>query len=525
MSRRLLVNYPEMLKDRRPHASKINNNPPRDHRYSQEGKKTAEPVKKDLTISSRTKIYIPDATIFHHDPDVLLNLKDNHIVTTLSVYDQLDESKKDMGELGSNSRHVSKFLKDTLDNGCNFRNGIKLKTGGKLFLDTEDDIKSLSPLKNHKDTVTNRLLAVALKKKAEFPNNPVIIISNNPSVLIKASAYGIKAEEYKNIQVEPYEGCKEINNRKDLFNILKANHRVSCPPDLKMAPNEFTIIRQGAETVEAMNKNGALQLLTPLREHNNINVFGIKPLDVWQKFALEILINPDIDLVTIIGEAGTGKTLLALAAAFEQTLVSKRYLRIAVARPMVPMGKEMGYLPGTIKEKIDPWMRPIFDSLDRIFWNNKTTERKDIEHKDEQKNDEKKLIKKKKRKQQTIEKCSGNNSTRHMPVWQKYIDSGLLQIEALSLIRGATLPRQFFIIDEAQNLNGGELKTIITRAGEGTKIVLTGDIKQIDSPYLNEKNNGLSITVHRLKDSPLTGHIVLKEVHRSRLAELGVNHL
>lgn len=516
-------NHQNFIKKSPPPQKELINKLQLAHRGEKWGTKVSpNPEKNPQTMSSKTKIYILDSTVFLHDKNAIINLKDNHIHMPITVYDELDDFKKDMGELGTNSRYISNFLKEILGDG-EFKNGIPLKTGGKLFIDTENDIRSFEPLKNHRDNASNRILAVALKKQKEFPNNPVIVISNNPSILIKASAYGIRAEEYKNDQVEIYEGFKEIKGDKGLIDVIKKNGRVSCPLDIKMVPNEFAIIKHGPDTIETIHQGGSL---VQLHRPQNNNVFGIMPKNPEQELALQLLLDPNIDIVTITGEAGTGKTLLALAAAFEQVRHSKIYSRIAVARPTIPMGRDIGFFPGTVEEKLRPWMQPIFDALDFIFRKNKAAEI--IENTEIEIEIEKKSSQKKKPRKEKARNTSQNNRVsdsatirKHRPSWQNFIDSGLLIVEPLCLMRGRTLPRQFLIIDEAQNLTGPELKMIITRAGYGTKIVLTGDIEQIDNIYLNRKNNGLSVTIHRLKESDVSGHISLKEVCRSRLAALG----
>lgn len=470
------------------------------------------------------KIYIIDTNIFLHDPEVLLNLEDNYLVIPFTALDELDNFKKGLDELGANSRQVSRYL-NKVRNGGNFKDGVKLESGGTLFIDTEDGIHSLSPLKNHSDKPDHHILAVALKWQQTQQNRdiPVILITNDINLLNKASAYGIKAEEYRNDKVGVYTGFQEIRDN-GIFNIAKRSGKAPIPEDLEIMPNEFVIIKNDKnERVETICESDVLVRL-PINVVPSQTVFSIRPKNAEQRLALELLLDPNITLVTITGKAGTGKTLLALAAAFEQQQ-KKIYSRISVARPIKPLGEDIGFLPGDINEKLNPWMQPIFDNLDILFlgWKKICAEKP--------KEDAEPTRKERKQKRKASE---GESTGRHKPTetnsrpkppWQKFIDDGLLYVEPLTYIRGRSLPRQFFIIDEAQNLTGHEIRTIITRAGEGTKIVLTGDINQIDSPYLNIHNNGLSIAIHRFKKYACSGHIMMMRSERSALAELAANIL
>lgn len=476
--------------------------------------------------NSAKKIYIIDTNIFLHDPEVLMNLEDNYLIIPFTTLDELDNFKKGLDELGANSRQVSRYL-NKVRNGGNFKDGVKLESGGILFIDTEDGIRSLSPLKNHADKPDHHILAVALKWQQAQQNRdiPVILITNDINLLNKASAYGIRAEEYRNDKVGIYAGFQEIRDKNGIFNIAKRSGMAPLPEDMEIMPNEFVIIRNDRnDRVETICKDGVLNRL-PINVVPSQTVFSIKPKNAEQKLALELLLDPDITLVTITGKAGTGKTLLALAAAFEQ-LQRKMYSRISVARPIKPLGEDIGFLPGDIKEKLNPWMQPIFDNLDILFsgWKKICAERpkEDISEPTRKERKQKRRV------------SEGDSAKKHKPTetnggpkppWQKFIDDGLLHIEPLTYIRGRSLPRQFFIIDEAQNLSGHEMTTIITRAGEGTKIILTGDVNQIDSPYFNIHNNGLSIVAHRFKKYACAGHIMMMRSERSALAELAANIL
>lgn len=467
------------------------------------------------------KIFIVNTDIFLHDPCALANLKDNKIIIPLSVLDELGEFKKDKDELGANSRAVAKYLSEVPSDS--FKNGAKLKSGGTLFIDTEEDVRSLAPLKHRKDTTENKLLAVALKQQQENKDTPVIIITNDINLRNKAKAYGIKAEEYKNDKVSVYNGFQEIEVNEKLFDNIRKNGRAICPIGSNIMPNEFVIIKNGRqETIETICKGDFLVHLPKLP-----SVFGITARNPEQRFALHLLLDPDITLVTIGGRAGSGKTLLVLAAAFKQ-LLDKTYRRISVARPIEPMGKDIGFLPGGVEEKMGPWVQPINDNMYVLFSNLKEqgSEKNTVLSAHEEETQQRKFRKEKKKDNKKTsaimsQSSKGPENGRPKAPWQKYIDQGLLYIEPLTYLRGRTLPNQFIFIDEVQNLPGDIIKTIITRAGEGAKIVLTGDIDQIDSPYLNEFNNGLSVVAYNFKNIHLAGHITLTESVRSELAKIG----
>lgn len=483
------------------------------------------------------KIYVIDTNIMLHEPKIFAALENNYIVIPFSALDELDSFKKRGDELGKNARHIARLIEKVRANG-NCKEGFILETGGILFIDNEKNIRSLSLLKDHEDKPDHRIIAVALKWREAYKNIPVILLTNDINMIDKAAAFDVYAEEYWNDKVNVYAGFQEIEDDNGLMDIIRKSGKVSLPDYLRseMMPNEFAIIKDNrGEELEAIRKK---DLLVKTNIESLEAIYGIKPRNKEQAFALKLLLDPTISLVTLVGKAGAGKTLLALAAAFSQ--FGRRYKRISVARPIVPMGNDIGYLPGDIKEKLNPWMQPIFDNLDILFSaylktvkqqdNNKSESPNKLFPEDTKKEQTRKE-KKRERKSKTNDKTTFQSSSLEngngikKPPWQKFIDEGTLYIEPLVYIRGRSLPNQFLIIDEAQNLNLHEVKTIITRAGEGTKIVLTGDIEQIDCPYLDKHNNGLSIVIDRLKQFESTGHITLMASERSPLAELAANYL
>lgn len=505
---------------------------------SRKSKKTQNKKSVRYDESSK-KIYVLDTNVMLHDPKVFAALEDNYIVIPFSALDELDNFKKRGDELGKNARHIARFIEKVRADG-NYKEGFVLETGGILFIDNEKNIRSLSLLKDHEDKPDHRMIAIALKWQEAYKDTPVILLTNDINMINKAAAFDVCAEEYWNDKVNIYAGFQEIKDDNGLMNTIRKSGKSSLPDYLRseMLPNEFAIIKDNrGEELEAIRKKDLL-VKANIESLELQATYGIKPRNKEQAFALKLLLDPTISLVTLVGKAGAGKTLLALAAAFSQ--FGRRYKRISVARPIVPMGNDIGYLPGDIKEKLNPWMQPIFDNLDILFSSYLKTVKQQDSNKSElpnklfpedTKKEQTRKEKKRERKSKIKDKATFQSSSPEngngikKPPWQKFIDEGALYVEPLVYIRGRSLPNQFLIIDEAQNLNLHEVKTIITRAGEGTKIVLTGDIEQIDCPYLDKHNNGLSIVIDRLKQFESTGHITLMASERSPLAELAANYL
>lgn len=445
---------------------------------------------KSLKDIDGKKIFVLDTNILAEDPQAILNLKDNCIIVAFSVLDELDGLKKRRDELGANARRASRFINKTITNRKHRDKGIELESGGILFLDNEEGIHDSPPLKIHNDTADHRILSVAMKWQKHNPHLPVILISNDTNLRTKADSFEIKAEGYKTNKISgKYLGFKEINNAK-LFDALSGKN---APPDdilqidEKPYPNEGLIVKNKNESLLAMyyGSSKIKKLGVPK------SIYGIKPKNQLQELAFGVLLDPNISIVSLEGKAGTGKTLIALAAALEM-FEKDQYEKIAVARPIVTMGNDVGYLPGDLEAKLNPWVQPIYDNLDIIF------SAKASEHK--------------------TSKASRQD-------WRELTEKGFLCIEPLAYIRGRSMPNQILIIDEAQNLNRLEIKTIITRVGEGTKIIFTGDINQIDNPYLDQNNNGLSVVIDKFKDKDCAGHITLVKSERSKVAELAANIL
>ena len=433
------------------------------------------------------KIFVVDTNVILHDPTAILRFEDNEIVLPIAVIEELDRFKKQPEMTGRNAREVSRTL-DTLRQQGHLTTGVQLSNGGTLrvALGDRQTLAGLPP-ELHGGIADNSILAVGMQCKKQC-NCPVIVVSKDTNLRIKADALGLKAEDYETDKVdvdELYTGTTEILvNSAQIDEFFQAGYLIL---EQDFLPN------QDITLVDSMNPShtalgtieGKSNKIIHLATLPKLGVSRIQPRNREQRFALNLLLQDSIKLVTLVGKAGTGKTLLAIAAGLQKVADEKSYTRLLISRPVVPMGKDIGFLPGDVNEKLTPWMQPLYDNFDLIFGTQETSDK------------------------------AGHWRRGH----EELIEMGLLQIEPLTYIRGRTIPQQFLIIDEAQNLTPHEVKTIITRAGEGTKVVLTGDPDQIDNPYIDAASNGLTYVVERFKYEPIAGHITLTKGERSLLAE------
>ncbi|UTL74224.1 PhoH family protein [Bacillus halotolerans] len=441
-----------------------------------------------------SKIYVLDTNVLLQDPNAIFSFEENEVVIPAVVLEEVDSKKRYMDEVGRNARHVSKLI-DALRLKGRLHEKVPLDTGGTLRIELNH--RSFHQLQEIfiEKTNDNRILAVAknlsLEEETKEDGRPVILVSKDVLVRVKADAIGLLAEDFLNDRVvdndEMYSGYKDLYINQQLFGSFYGKKQISVQ-DMKQHafyPNQFALMKDelggSSSAVGIADKTGTvLKRLVFDDEH----VWGIRPRNVQQTMALDLLLREDIPLVTLIGKAGTGKTLLALAAGLLQTEDLGIYKKLVVARPIVPVGKDIGYLPGEKEEKLKPWMQPIFDNLEFLFNAKKPGELDAI-----------------------------------------LAGIGSIQVEALTYIRGRSIPDQFIIIDEAQNLTRHEVKTLLTRVGEGSKIVLMGDPEQIDHPYLDSLNNGLAYVVERFKGQPISGSVKLLKGERSGLAQLAADLL
>ncbi|MCO5142113.1 MAG: PhoH family protein [Oligoflexia bacterium] len=437
------------------------------------------------------KIFIIDTNVVLFDPHAVFKFAEHDVVIPIVVVEEVDRFKRDMSENGRNARTFSRVIDELRAQGA-LSKGIPLKSGGKLIIDigNTEKIPELPDLDLTK--ADNQMLALAKKLSRDRKEKEVIFVSKDINLRIKADACGVRAEDYEpsKFEVEDiYTGTSSINVKGELIDEFYAKRKLNISlVDRKLNPNQFVFIKDDS------NSNHTAIGRFDLAQNEIVPVFkpseglwGVYPRNAEQAFAIDLLLNDEIKLVSLVGKAGTGKTLLAIAAGLSKTVDEGLYSRLLVSRPVMPMGHDIGYLPGTIEEKLNPYMQPIFDNIDFLFGVS------------------------------TVSKSTRRGAGKGT---QELMNQGLLNIEPLTYIRGRTIPNQFMIVDEAQNLTPHELKTIITRAGDGTKIVLTGDTMQIDHPYLDSMNNGLANVVECFKNEAIAGHVTMVKGERSKLSEL-----
>ncbi|HCC54737.1 MAG TPA: phosphate starvation-inducible protein PhoH [Desulfobulbaceae bacterium] len=437
------------------------------------------------------KYFVLDTNVLLHNADSITSFADNTVVLPISVIEELDKFKSHNDELGRNARHVIRQLDDLRQKG-KLGEGVPMNGGGALMIYMEKD-RCLDPGLDMQ-LPDNRILAVAftLFKQGE----KVIFVSKDINARLKADALGLEVMDFEKQKVnidELYQGQREMLVPGSVINEYYQNKQLPTE-GLNLMPNEFVLLRDEAdEKHTALTRAQGSEMLGPLRDEYE-TVWNIRSRSKEQRIAFELLMDPAIQLVTLVGQAGTGKTLLALAAALECVISLKRYDRILVSRPIIPMGKDLGYMPGDKDEKLAHWMQPIFDNLTYLMADGPRRKEHETDQSAKQKVD-------------------------------KLLLAHVVELEALTYIRGRSIPKQFVIVDEAQNLTPHEVKTIISRAGEGTKMVLTGDPDQIDNPYLDSSSNGLTYAVERLKEQKIHGHITLRKSERSELAAVAADFL
>lgn len=423
------------------------------------------------------KTFILDTNILLYDPHSLKNFEDNEVIIPLPVLDELDAAKNRFDDVGRNARMAVRML-DELRSFGSLSAGVKLN---QSIIKVElTHCCNLLP-NFYADKADNRIISSAVGLKNEGKN--VIVISKDINLRVKCDGLNLEAQDYTKDKIaghisEIYTGVDTLTVNSAMIDKLYSDKFIET--DLEGMPNQFFILnssdRENHSGVAKFvkGKNGAPNKLVPMK--NIKDMMGITPRNLEQKMAIDLLLDPNIKLVSLIGSSGCGKTLIACSAALHHvTSESKRYERVLISRPIQPMGRDIGFLPGSVEEKLDPWMQPIFDNLELILG------------------------------------VDFRNSSMY---------EGLIQVEPLTYIRGRSIPKSFMLLDECQNLSAHEIKTIITRVGDHTKIVLTGDINQIDNAYVDFSDNGLTHVVEKFKEYDISGHITLKKGERSELATL-----
>ncbi|MFQ6023400.1 MAG: PhoH family protein [Acidiferrobacterales bacterium] len=457
-------------------------------------------------MPKRKKIFVLDTNVLIHDPTAMLRFQEHDIYLPIVVLEELDAAKVGMSEVARNVRQVSRFLDDLIEhaNG-DISRGVQLPSYtpgmkvGRLYF-YSNAVKSRLPKGLSPDSSDNTLLGITLDLGKAHSQSEVTLISKDINLRIKAHALGIRAEDYTNDQVLDdadllYTGMERLDN--DFWDHPgvgigprardqgRAYYTIRDPKARGWYPNEF-LFTDGkqplAVIVRQCTNTATLEVIKDYRQEQQ-RVWGIQARNREQNFALNLLMDPEIDFVTLLGQAGTGKTLLTLAAGLTQTLEEKRYTEIIMTRATVPVGDDIGFLPGTEEEKMGPWMGALEDNLDVLH----------------------------------------ETGGRDHGAWGRAVTHDFIRnrvhIKSLNFMRGRTFLKKFIIIDEAQNLSPHQMKTLITRAGPGSKIVCLGNIAQIDTPYLTETTSGLTYAVDRFKDWEHSGHVTLQRGERSRLAD------
>lgn len=459
------------------------------------------------------KTYILDTNVLLSDPNFFGNFQDNDLIIPILVLEELDRHKGRSDEVGRSCREVSRML-DKLGENKSLREGVPLPGGGTLkVLSSPTGYSDLLPPELVQgSSVDNMIIGFVLKLMKEYPN--AILVSKDINVRVKCSSLGINAQDYFSIRAADnaehlYTGVKVVIVPDEVVSKFYSGIELK-PEDItseKVYPNQIIVLKSVDQ--EGNTIRSALARVFPdgfvdhLKKYEQI--FGVKPRNKEQTFSVELLMDPSIKLLTLTGKAGCGKTLLAIAAGLEQLSELNpegTYQKLIVSRPVQPVGRDIGFLPGSLAEKMEPWIAPVRDNLEFLLSNQsgkKGNARK------------KKLVE---------DNSGGAPGITKDPYLQLLQQKGLIEVEAITFIRGRSIPNAFIIIDEAQNLSMHELKTIVTRAGEGTKIVLTGDIEQIDNVHVDTFTNGLTHAVEKFKDYDLSGHVTLLKGERSELATL-----
>ena len=461
----------------------------------------------------KDKIVVIDTNVLLHDPEAPHRFGDLRVIIPMQVVEEIDRFKKDHSEKGRNARRVARLLDSYRQRGS-LADGVLIEGSeqGKLqVIFCQDQALKELPSELQGGGGDNNILAVALEQMrcSGLKVAPeVVLISKDINLRIKADAVGLQAEDYinDNISIDDlYTGFCELSTDAETMKTLHNEDQLSLAA-VTADDGQHLQANEGVVMVDQLNESHTLlarhqgnsNTVKTLHWLNRANLGRIKARNREQSFALDLLLDPSVALVTLVGKAGTGKTLLALAAGLHQVADTHQYARLLVTRPPISLGKDIGYLPGTLEEKLGPWMKPIIDNIDFITGSSPGD---------------------------VADHTKKQRYREPRNAWADLQGMGLLEVEAINTIRGRSIPNQFLVVDEAQNLTPLEVKTIVTRVGEGTKVVFTGDPYQIDNPYVDAESNGLTWMVEKLKGQPLVGHITLTKGERSELAELAANIL
>jgi PhoH-like ATPase len=435
------------------------------------------------------KHFVLDTNVLIHDPRAIQQFGPDEVVIPIFVLEEIDSFKKEASERGRNAREVARILDGFRSAGARLADGAKLSNGGTLRVAAGQ--RSVATAVRESQVADQLILGVALHVRDSHPQDETVFVTKDVNLRIRADALGLNAVDFDVGRVdieELYSGMVEMPVSGAEVDTFYAQGALPLE-GVEAVPNQYVLLRdKDSPSHSALGRYDATQAkLVPLRKMRD-GVWGIRPRNKEQHCALDLLLADDIKLVTLVGKAGTGKTLLAIAAGMQKVVEERTYHRLLVSRPIFPLGRDVGYLPGDLEQKLNPWMQPIYDNVEFLMG---------------------------------LSKQDAKNGRSY----RELIDMGYIEIEPLTYIRGRSIPNQFIIVDEAQNLTPHEVKTIITRVGESTKIVLTGDPYQIDNPYVDATSNGLTTIVQKFKGQAIAGHVTLSKGERSPLAELASNLL
>ena len=431
-----------------------------------------------------------DTSVFLTNANSVYSYEDNDIIVPMKVLEEIDKHKKRQDSVGSNARTIIRIFDDLREVGSLY-NGVSLgdKKGILTVRPSALDVHAYLPDDLSPDVPDHKIIATAMQEREKSPENDVILVSRDVNMRVICDALGLPTEDYNPDQVlesgeEVYTGFSEVLVEDDVIDRFYAAEPIELNEQQSenIHPNQFVMLKSNInDSRTALTRyNGKIEPLRMLSKRKNF--FGISPRNREQNFAMDLLFDKSIPVVSLLGSAGTGKTLCALSAGLEQVLQTEDYTRLIVSRPIQPLGKDIGFLPGTMEEKMAPWLTPIQDNLQFLMGNDKL-------------------------------------------MLQEYLDRGTIEMEAITYIRGRSISKAFIIIDEAQNLTRHELKTIVTRIGEDSKLILTGDIEQIDNVYVDETSNGLTYAVEKFKEHNLAGHVSFLKGERSAVATLAAKIL
>ena len=440
------------------------------------------------------KNYVLDANVLLHDPEAIFKFEDNNVVIPIYALEEIDQFKRESTERGRSARSIARLLDELRALNGTLSQPMAMDGGGTLHI--------ALPKKRHEGVVglgvglesgsmDHAILQTAIEIRDRDQQVPTIFVTMDTNLRVRADALGMQSETYESTRVRDFDLERSVADllmpRAEVELFLREGALATEHP--RCYANAGILLRdEETQTLTALARyDGPNKRLRALRVPRE-GVMGIRPRNKEQAVALDLLLDESVRLVSLLGKAGTGKTLLAIAAGLQKTTVDHTYTRLLVSRPVMPHGRDIGFLPGDIDDKLNPYMQPVFDNLEFIYTNL-------------------------------------GRASRDKRSYEPLVESGLIQIEPLTYIRGRSLPRQYLIVDESQNLTPHEVKTIITRAGDGTKVVLTGDPYQIDHPYVDHASNGLSVVAERFRGERLAGHVALTKGERSELAELAADRL